>query len=144
KLRGVWCAATASGRNQDLLRELGADLPVNYETTPFEDVVSGVDAVVESMGGQIRARSWKTLRKGGAMVAVIGPAPSEEEAARHVVRAVIMWAQMVRADLDEIGQAMVEGKVKPVIQSVLPLSQAREAHEQSQTGHARGKIVVTV
>jgi NADPH:quinone reductase-like Zn-dependent oxidoreductase len=144
KLQKVWNAATASARNQDLLRELGSDCPIDYAAGPFEDVVQGMDAVLETMGGEVRERSWRTLRKGGVLVAVIGPPPSEDEAAAHGVRSKLMWGQSNRAQLDEIGRAMSEGKVKALVGEVLPLSEARRAHELSETHHAQGKIVLRV
>ncbi len=144
KAQGLWVAATASGRNQDFLRDLGTDLPVNYETTKFEEVVSNVDVVVETMGGDIRARSWKTLRKGGTLVAVIGPPPSDEEAAAYGVYQKLMWVASNRAELDHIGSLITSGKVKPIIHSVFPLSATKMAHELSATNHARGKIVLKV
>src|SRR4029077_2482581 len=93
KLRGLYVAGTASGRNQEFLQQLGCDLPINYETTRFEDVARDFDAVIESMGGEVRKRSWQVLRKGGILVALIGPPPSEEDAKAHGVRAAIIWAQ---------------------------------------------------
>ena len=144
KAKGCWVAATASGRNQDFLRELGADQPIDYESARFEDVVSSVDAVIDTLGGDIRQRSWKTLRKDGVLVAIIGPGPTDEEAASHGARQKLMWVASNPAQLDQIGSLITEGKVKPVIQAVFPLSEARAAHELSQTNRVRGKIVLQV
>ena len=144
KAKGIRVAATGSGRNQDLLRQLGADLPIDYESACFEEVVSDVDAVIETLGGDVRQRSWKTLRKGGVLVAVIGPAPTDEEAASHEARQKLMWGTSNSAQLDQIGSLLTEGKVRPVIQAVFPLSEARAAHELSQTNRVRGKIVLQV
>jgi NADPH:quinone reductase-like Zn-dependent oxidoreductase len=137
KAKGLWVAATASGRNQDFLRDLGADLPINYETTRFEDVVSDLDAVIETMGGEIRQRSWQTLKQDGTLVAVIGPASQDP-------REKLMWVSSNRAQLDEIGSLIVAGKVKPIVQAVLPLTEARQAHELSETKRARGKIILRI
>ena len=86
KIKELYVAGTASGQNQEYLKQLGCDLPINYETTRFEDVVHDYDAVVESMGGEVRNRSWKVLKEGGILVALIGPPPSEEDAKAHGVR----------------------------------------------------------
>ncbi len=144
KLKGLYVAGTASGRNQDFLKQLGCDLPINYETTRFEDVVHDFDAVIESMGGEVRNRSWKVLKKGGILVALIGPPASEDDAKAHGVRATIIWAQSKPEHLDEIARLADAGQVHPEIAAVFPLREAAKAHELIQTEHVRGKIVLQV
>jgi len=148
KLKGLYVAGTASTRNQEYLKQLGCDLPINYETTRFEDVVQDivhdVDAVVESMGGDVRARSWKVLKKGGILVALIGPPPSEEDAKAHGVRSSIIWGQANSDQLAEIAKLADSGRVKPEIAAVFPLRDAAKAHQMSETEHVRGKIVLQV
>ena len=144
KLKGLYVAGTASGRNQEYLKQLGCDLPINYETTRFEDVVHDYDAVVESMGGEVRNRSWKVLKKGGILVALIGPPPSEEDAKAHGVRAIIIWGQANPDQLAEIAKLADSGRVKPEIAAVFPLRDAAKAHQMSETEHVRGKIVLQV
>jgi len=77
------------------------------------------------------------------LVSLVGP-PSEEEAAKHGVRGVAAFTQRNGSQLAEIAKLVDSGHVKPVVLTVLPLSEARRAHEMSQTGHARGKIVLRV
>ena len=144
KVQGLYVAGTASGRNQEYLRQLGCDLPINYETTRFEDVARDFDAVIESMGGEVRTRSWKVLKKGGILVALIGPPPSEEDAKAHGVRAPIIWGQMNAGQLTEIAKLVDSGKVRPEIAAVFPLHDAAKAHQMSETEHVRGKIVIQV
>jgi|SRR5579872_276171 len=144
KLKGLYVAGTASGRNQEYLKQLGCDLPINYETTRFEDVVQDFDAVVESLGGDVRNRSWKVLKKGGILVALIGPPPSEEDAKAHGVRASIIWGQAKPDQLMEIARLADSGKVRPEIAAVFPLHDAAKAHRMSETEHVRGKIVLQV
>jgi NADPH:quinone reductase-like Zn-dependent oxidoreductase len=144
KLKDLYVAGTASGRNQDYLKQLGCDLPINYETTRFEDVVHDFDAVVESMGGEVRTRSWKVLKKGGILVALIGPPPSEEDAKAHEVRASIIWGQAKPEQLTEIARLADAGQVRPEIAAVFPLRDAAYAHKMSETEHVRGKIVIQV
>ena len=142
RIKGLQIAATASAENHVLLRELGAGQVIDYSTTRFEDVVHDADAVIESMGGEVRERSWKTLKKGGILVALIGPPPSKETAESYGVRQTLMWVQTNAAQLGEIASLVDAGQVRPVIDAVFPLAGAAEAHERSQTGHARGKIVL--
>jgi len=144
KLKGVYVAGTASGRNQEYLKQLGCDLVIDYETTRFEDVVHDYDAVVESMGGDVRNRSWKVLKKGGILVALIGPPPSEEDAKAHRVRASIIWGQANREQLTEIARLADEGQVHAEIAAAFPLRDAAKAHQMSETEHVRGKIVLQV
>jgi NADPH:quinone reductase-like Zn-dependent oxidoreductase len=144
KIKELYVAGTASGRNQEFLIQLGCDLPINYETTQFEEVIHDVDAVVESMGGEVRKRSWKVLKKGGILVALIGPPPSDEDAKAYGVRASIIWGQMNRDQLTEIASLADAGLVRPEIAAVFPLRDAARAHLMSQTEHVRGKIVLQV
>jgi NADPH:quinone reductase-like Zn-dependent oxidoreductase len=143
KWKGAWVAGTASGRNQEFLRELGVDQPVNYETTRFENVVHDVDVVLDTMAGETRSRSWGTLKPGGILVTLLGQGPLEEAAA-HGVRGVGMLVQPNPAELTEIAGLVDAGKLKPIIDSVFPLAEAGKAQEKSETGHLRGKIVLQV
>src|SRR5437868_12441632 len=143
KWKGAHVIGTASGRNQAFLRELGVDEPIDYEKTRFEDVVHDVDVVLDPIGGDTQKRSWKTLKKGGILVSIVGP-PSEDEAAKHGVRSAYLSAQGGSSLLAELAKLVDSGKIKPTVETVLPLSEARRAHELNETGHARGKIVLKV
>jgi NADPH:quinone reductase-like Zn-dependent oxidoreductase len=144
KIKDLYVAGTASGRNQEYLKQLGCDLPIDYATTRFDDVAHDYDAVVESMGGEVRTRSWKVLRKGGILVALIGTPPSEDDAKAHGVRASIIWGQAKSDQLTEIARLADSGRVKPEIAAVFPLRDAAKAHQMSETEHVRGKIVLQV
>jgi NADPH:quinone reductase-like Zn-dependent oxidoreductase len=144
KLKDLYVAGTASGRNQEYLKQLGCNLPINYETTRFEEVVHDFDAVIESMGGEVRNRSWKVLKHGGILVALIGPPPSDEDAKSHGVRAAIIWAQTKPDQLAEMARLADSGRLRPEIAAVFPLRDGAKAHQMSETGHVRGKIVLQV
>ncbi|MGH8728265.1 MAG: NADP-dependent oxidoreductase [Burkholderiales bacterium] len=143
KWRGARVIGTASKRNHEFLRELGVDEAIDYETTRFEDVVRGVDVVFDTIGGDTQKRSWKVLKKGGILVSILTP-PSPEEAAAHGVRHAYTFVQPNAMRLAELAQLVDSGKLKPVIETVLPLSETRRAHELGQTGHTRGKIVLDI
>jgi NADPH:quinone reductase-like Zn-dependent oxidoreductase len=143
KWKGAHVIGTASARNQAFLRELGVDEPIDYEKAKFEDVVRDVDVVFDTIGGDTQQRSWKVLKKGGILVSIISQ-PSEKEAAKHGVRLGYVFVQPNAAELAEIAKLVDSGKVKPVVETVLPLSEARRAQELSETGHTRGKIVLKV
>jgi NADPH:quinone reductase-like Zn-dependent oxidoreductase len=144
KWKGAYVIGTASARNQAFLRELGVDEPIDYEETRFDDVVRDVDVVFDTIGGETQARSWKVLKKGGILVSIVGPPPSAEEAAKHDVRVAFFSAQPDASVLVAIAELVDSGKIKPLVETVLPLAEARQAHELTQSGHARGKIVLKV
>lgn len=141
--KGAHVIGTASEKNHALLKELGADELIDYNQTRFEDVVRDVDVVLDTMAGETRDRSWKTLKKGGILVSILGQ-PSNDDAAKYGVRAAGVFVQPNQAELEQIGSLVDSGKVKPVIEAVLPLKDARRAHEMNQTLHTRGKIVLQV
>jgi NADPH:quinone reductase-like Zn-dependent oxidoreductase len=143
KLKGARVIATASERNHEFLRSLGADEMIDYTTTKFEDVVHGVDAVLDTITGETADRSWQVIKKGGVYVSILAP-PSREKAAAHGVRAEHVFVQAKVDQLGEIGKLVDAGKVRVIIEKVFPLAEAPAAHESNATGHTRGKIVLQV
>ena len=143
KQRGIYVAATASARNQAYLKELGADLAIDYSRDRFEDLVRDADMVFDTVGGETQARSYRALRKGGILVSIVQP-PSQEEAAKHGVRAQIMMNRMDPKALERIGDLAAEGKLRIEIAEELPLAEIRRAFESIQGGHTRGKIALRV
>jgi NADPH:quinone reductase-like Zn-dependent oxidoreductase len=143
KAKGAYVIGTASGRNQAYLRELGVDEPIDYEKARFEDVVRNVDVVLDTQGGDTQQRSWKVLQQGGMLVSIV-QLPSAEEAAKHGARSARFVRQPNAGELSEIARLVDSGKVMVAVDSVLPLSEAARAHELSQSGHARGKLVLKV
>ena len=140
---GAYVITTASVRNSDFLRELGANEMIDYTTTRFEDVVHDADIVLDTVGGDTLERSWNVMKKGGVLVSVVSP-PSAEQAKMHGVRSVWFIVKPSRDQLIEIGELIDTGKIRPIIDTVLPLSQARQAYEQGARRHTRGKIVLRV
>lgn len=139
--KGAYVIGTASKRNHDFVKELGADEVIDYQTTRFEDAVHDVDVVLDTMSGETRDRSWQVLKKGGILVSILGQ-PSQEDAARHGVRGAGIFVQPNPTQLDELANLADAGKVRPIIDTVLPLAEAARAHEMNQTLHTRGKIVL--
>jgi len=122
---------------------LGADELIDYTTQRFEDVTRSIDVVLDTIGGDIQERSWQVLKKGGILVSLVQP-PSENKAKEHGVRGIRLGARANGRELAEIAKIVDAGKLAPVIDRILPLSEARRAHELSQSGHTRGKIVLRV
>lgn len=143
RLTGAQVIATASARNRDFLRALGANTIIDYTTTRFEEVVHDVDLVLDTVGGDTVERSWAVVKKGGVLISVASP-PSPEQARAHGVRSVWFTVEPNREQLIQIGALIDAGQIRPIIETILPLSQARQAYEQGARGHTRGKIVLRV
>jgi len=142
-VRGARGLATASAATHGLPRELGAERVTDYTTTRFEEEAHDVDVVLDTIGDETRARSWGTRRRGGLLVSTILTLPAEDEAPAGV-RGLSLLAQPSRDELIRIGALIDAGRVRPIVETVRPLTAARRAHEVSQAGHARGKIVLRV
>src|SRR5256886_5696148 len=96
KWRGAYVFATASTKNQELLRKLGVDEPIDYTQQRFENAAHNIDIVLDTLGDETQERSWSVLKKGGVLVSLVQP-PSEEKAKELGVRAAIIGAQIGRA-----------------------------------------------
>jgi len=141
KAKGAYVIGTASSKNQGFLGELGVDKAVDYQKTRFEGVVHDADVVLDTIGGDTQERSFKALKKGGILVSIVQP-PSQELATKYGVRALFYGGHPSSSNLAEIAKLIDSGKVETVVETVLPLAEARRAHELSESGHARGKIVL--
>jgi NADPH:quinone reductase-like Zn-dependent oxidoreductase len=141
KAKGATVITTVSGDDLDFARQLGADQVIDYKTQRFDEMVRDVDLVFDLVAGETQERSWSVLKPGGILVSTLGQ-PPQDKAAQHRVRAAGYMAQPNAAELTEIGRLIDAGKVRPVIEATLPLSQARQAEERQQRGHVHGKIVL--
>ncbi len=143
RLRGATVIATCSQHNVDFVRALGAQEVIAYDKTRFEEHVHDVDLVFDVIGGDVHARSYRTLKRGGMMVA-LAAAPIEDQSARYGVKLVVPQVLSDPAALAEIVELVAVKKLKAGVEHVLPLSDFVKAHEMSETGHARGKTVLTL
>ena len=143
KARGAKVIGTASAANGDFLKGLGVDQFVDYKSQRFEDVVKGVDVVLDSIGGDTLERSFATVKPGGIVV-TIADDPARFASAHPGVRAAGLMAHPDAGELAQIAALVDAGTIKPVVSQVLPLAEARRAHEMSESGHTRGKIVLRV
>jgi NADPH:quinone reductase-like Zn-dependent oxidoreductase len=143
KARGARVIATASTANQDLLKQLGADVAIDYTKTRFEDVAKDVDAVLDPVGKETLARSYGVLKKGGIVMSLVArPDPVELE--KRGIRGAAISVHPDAEDLAEIARLIDAGKIKPVVTEVLPLSEAIAAQRQAETHHTRGKLVLRI
>ncbi|MFI5760453.1 NADP-dependent oxidoreductase [Streptomyces sp. NPDC051563] len=142
KARGAYVIGTASAAKHGLLRELGADEVIDYRTTDFEEVVSGVDIVVDAVGGEYTARSLKVLKPGGHLITLPGPDGIPADTAG--VHAAWLLVEPDLGGLREIAALADRGLLRPLVDTVLPLAEAAKAHEIGEQGRTTGKIVLTV
>jgi NADPH:quinone reductase-like Zn-dependent oxidoreductase len=143
KARGARVIATASTANQDLLKQLGAEVAIDYTKTRFEDVAKDVNAVLDPVGKETLARSYGVVKKGGIVMSLVArPDPVELE--KRGIRGAAISVHSDAGDLTEIARLIDAGKLKPIVTQVLPLSEAIAAQQQAATHHTRGKIVLRI
>ena len=143
KAKGAFVIGTASGKNEQFVRDLGADEFVDYTRQPFEEVVKDVDVVFDTVGDDTQERAFQTLKKGGFLV-TSAQTPSEEKAKEFGVEAAFVFCKPNAEQLAEINRLIEEGKLKIHIETVLPLAEVKKAHQLSQSGRTRGKIVLQI
>ena len=141
---GLKVIASASGKDAEFVRDLGADVVVDYKLQKFEDVARNVDAVLDMVGGEVLERSMNVLKPDGIAVTVVSP-PTEELKRKYGSRIVFFLVEVTTERLNRITAMFDAGKLKADVGTVLPLSEARKAHEMlAGAPHARGKIVLKV
>jgi len=143
KARGAKVIATASTANQDLLKQLGADVAIDYTKQKFEDVAKDVDVVLDSVGKDTLARSYGVVKKGGFIVTLVSRL-DQAELDKHGIRGASLSVNPDSSELAEIGKLIDANKIKVIVSQTFPLSEAMKAQEQVATGHTRGKIVLKV
>ena len=145
KWKGARVIAVGSGKQQALLRDLGADEVIDYETTAAETVVRDVDLVIDAVGGPAAARFLPVIKRGGALFLVfpLGFAAAEE-AQRRGVMVSTTQVRSSGAQLAEIARLLDDGTIRVVIGSQFPLAEAGNAHERAAQGGSQGKIVLKV
>ena len=137
---GLEVFATASAKDLDYVRELGAATAIDYRETHFEDVVRAVDIVLDTVGGDTLMRSIGVLKPGGILVSVV-----EDIAAKAGVRAVYFIVEVTTDRLNTIAELFDSKKLVPQVGTVLPLADAQVAHQMlAGAPHGRGKIVLNV
>jgi NADPH:quinone reductase-like Zn-dependent oxidoreductase len=142
-LRGAHVIASGSAASLDRLRSYGADKVFDYKATPFESVASNVDAVFDTVGGEVQQRSYAVLKPGGYLVAVAQP-PSPVEAQKHGVHAMFFSTDSSIGTLRDVTAAIEAGELKPYVAKTYPLASAAQAWQDIATNHIEGKVVFTV
>jgi NADPH:quinone reductase-like Zn-dependent oxidoreductase len=144
RARGARVIATASERNQEFLRELGAE-PVDYGTGDVVERVRelaadrGVDAAFDVFGGDAQERAMDVLRPGGRIVSLIAPPTPREHVEPHYI-----FVRPSGYDLAEMSDLIAAGRLKPHVEETFPLERAADAMERLEDGHVRGKLVLEI
>jgi NADPH:quinone reductase-like Zn-dependent oxidoreductase len=142
KLKGARVIATAAAEHLDYVKNLGADLVLDYHAQPFEQQVTDVAVVLDLVGGETQARSWQVIRHGGILVSTLGvPAAGIPPGIRAV--AVVLDPRAER-QLQQIAQLIDAHQIEVTVEKTFELEAAAAAQEFSQHGHPYGKLVLQV
>ncbi|MBH1933512.1 NADP-dependent oxidoreductase [Streptomyces sp. AV19] len=146
KARGAYVIGTASAARHAFLRGLGADGTIDYRATDFATAVRDVDVVLDTIGGDYRERSLRTLRRGGVLVSLQPYGRRELAAAAEPfgVRAEVMIVESDHAGMAAVARLVEKGKLRAEIAGTFPLADAARAHAAGETGRTAGKLVLTV
>jgi NADPH:quinone reductase-like Zn-dependent oxidoreductase len=143
KAKGARVLTTVSTANVAFARDLGADVIIDYKTQRFEDQARDLDLVFDLIGGDTRERSWKLLKRGGALVSTLAD-PSQQTALQYGVRALRYTVEANGGELAEITNLVASGKVKPFVGKTFRLEEAVQAMAVVEHGGSAGKVVLSL
>jgi NADPH:quinone reductase-like Zn-dependent oxidoreductase len=143
KARSAKVIATASTEHQTLLKQLGVDQAIDYTTIKFEDVAKDVDVVLNCVRADALSRSYGVVKKGGIIVSITDE-PDKTECAKHGIRGIRLGAHPDSKVLEELTKLIDARKMTPIVSQTFPLADASKAHQQIETHHTLGKIVLKV
>ena len=138
---GATVITTASARNHDYVRHLGADRVIDYNQEDFTKVVADCDVVFDTVGGDVQVRSYAVLKPGGRLV-WIAPAPAGFQPTRKDVQVLRPGVARDRAHLERMLALLEAGAVSPPAITRYKLADAAEAHRVSEGRHLQGKLVL--
>jgi len=145
KLAGAYVITTASQKHHAFLTDLGVDEIIDYRNTPFIDVVTDIDLVIDLVGGDVGLQSLKALKPTGRIVTV--PTITRDtilaKASKENIEATGMLAENNKADLEALAELIAEKKITLKVSASFPLAEARDAHDLLETKRTQGKIVLT-
>ncbi len=161
----VW--TTTSGKNEEFVRSLGADHVINYQNEKFEEVVSNLDVVFDTLGGESLNKAFSVIKPGGWVVSIAGTPDyrTAQDMGLGFWKSIILGAAGLRVhrtakraranyrfifmkslgyELAQISDLVAKGVIKSVVDKVFPFSDSQSAIEYSESGKARGKIVISL
>lgn len=140
---GAYVATTVSSSDKAFVKDLGADQIIDYKTERFEEIVSGFDAVFDTVGGETTNQSFLVLKKGGVLVSMLGQ-PNEELAKQYQVTAIGQGTHTNSEHLSRLAELVDQGIIEPQVDKVFPLDQAKEAFDYLEKGSPKGKVVLKI
>jgi NADPH:quinone reductase-like Zn-dependent oxidoreductase len=141
RLHGARVIATASGADASFVRELGAELVIDYRTSRFEQYATEMDVVFDTVGGETLQRSWSVLKPHGRMVTI---AAAEEYTTDARTKEAYFIVEPNQKQLAVVADLLQIGQLRPFVDAVVPLSRASEAFAGSVVRKHPGKVVVSV
>lgn len=163
---GAEVLTTASAKNHELVKRLGAHVAIDYRTERYEDVARDVDLVIDSLGGEDLSRALATVRRGGRIVGLMSGMPEAAKTYGPSLGALVAGLRLARlaararltkgvrfmpiarkpdgAVLAGLARLVDEGALTPVVEATFPLEEVAAAHRRLETGRVRGKLVLTV
>lgn len=145
--KGCYVIATASGADADFVKHLGADQVIDYKAEKFEEIVSDLDFILDTVGGENFVRSLKVLKPEGMIVLLPSnkKAEADRAAAEHGIKnykQILMHSS--GEEMQRIADMLEEGQMQVHVDKTYPFEQIPQAHEQLENGKVKGKIVITV
>ncbi len=138
---GAYAATTASAKDLQHVKELGADEAIDYKNQSFEDMLHNYDAVYDTVGGETYVRSFKVLKKDGIIVSMLEQ-PNSELMKQYGVDAIGQFTQVNSERLSKLAELVDKRVIKVHVYKTFPLERAGEALEYLQKGHPSGKVVL--
>ncbi len=150
KAMGARVLASASARNQQVMRDLGADVTIDYASEDLAEVVrretggAGVDVVFDTVGGDAILRSIPATRPFGRLATILTPAGTLGglSSRNQTLHGIFLMREADR--LREMARAIDQGLIRSLVDRILPLEEVRQAHERLDSGHGTGKVVLRV
>ena len=148
KWKGAYVTGTASQKNQEWLKELGVDLPLDYNTQDFTSLLSDVDVVLDGMGGETTLRSMEVLKPGGVIVSLPSMYKDDPEviarAKEKGVKVIWMSVRPSGERMEKLAGLLAAGDLKVKVDQAFPLEEVVKAHEAVETHHVTGKVVLVM
>jgi NADPH:quinone reductase-like Zn-dependent oxidoreductase len=144
KYLGGYVIGTSSASNKDFVLSLGADEHFDYKSKPFEEAISNIDIVLDTIGGDNIERSFEVVRKGGTVITL----PSNtsegivEKAKAKDINGFFFMVQSNGEDMKQLAELLEKGIIKPHVSAIYSFDEIGKAHQQIETGSTRGKIVI--
>lgn len=140
---GAYVASTASGDGMDYVKNLGADEIIDYKNQDFSEILSGYDAVFDTVAGETYKKSFKVLKKGGLIVSML-EGPDERLMKEYAVTAIAQQTKTTPESLKELTKLIERGVITPHVGKVFALGDVQQAFKARESGSIPGKIVLKI